>query len=122
MNKKIAIVFAALGFAAVAYGALSTASNAQSPAKESMEQKVVRLEKEVSDLRKEVVRLKSSAHVFTFSDVNPQIGRAAPQPGTPFGFNGQTYYYVPLNENPSVSDAAVRLPGVETNFLNPTPQ
>ena len=99
MNNKIVIGIAALGIAAVAYGTLSPASNAQAPAGETTEQKIARLEKEVSDLRKEVTRLKRFANVVTIPAPAPRVGRVVPTPpGKPFGFNGQTYYYVPLSD------------------------
>ncbi|MBC8134714.1 MAG: hypothetical protein H8F28_02370 [Fibrella sp.] len=124
MNKKIVIGFAALSLATFAYFNFSTASVAQPPAaKESLEEKVVRLEKEVSELRKEVARLKNVPQVTTIPAIryqdlqNLQVGRAEPLPGTPFTFNGQTYYQMLLNEKLDNTDGTVNARITATNPL-----
>ncbi|MBC7805779.1 MAG: hypothetical protein H7145_06475 [Akkermansiaceae bacterium] len=104
MKKQIAIVFIAACLTSVAYFNFPTASNAQTPTNESLQQKVIRLEKEVRELRKEVARLKRPSNVITIPANPPRFGRTESFPGTPFLFNGQTYYQVPLDENRNSAD------------------
>jgi hypothetical protein len=101
MRKQIAIGFVALTLATTVYFVFPPASNAQAPKTETLEQKVVRLENEVRELRREVARLKikRSENVIRIPAARPLFNGQKPQPGTPFVFNGETYYLVPLNEN-----------------------
>lgn len=121
MKKQIVVGCATLGLAVLTYVAIPLTSNAQAPAKESLEQKVVRLENEVSELKKEIAALKRARSVMTLSPNYSQslpalVNPAKPLPGTPFGFNGQTYYKMPLNEK---GNSAIQVQNTPITTANP---
>ena len=91
------------------------------PDSASLQRKVEALEKQVEQLKKQVEELKQKR--MTFSLVQPtrpnltlplqrwQTAPAEPPPGTPFQFNGRTYYRSLLETQAQANSSAAVSPG-----------
>lgn len=109
MKKQMVVRVAAFGLVTAAYLSLPAASVAQAPKTlapkaETLEQKVIRLEKEVRELREDVARLKSQRPTVTLTpnylqQPPSQLAPSQRPDGTPFNFNGKTYYRMELHGN-----------------------
>jgi hypothetical protein len=117
MKKHILIGLNIAALTTVGYFSFTSVSSAQAPKGESIEQKVVRLEKEVTELRKEIAALKQYRSVGTWTP-NYLPGQPAQKlPGTPYSFNGQTYYLMPLNSNGARANGAAKTPSTAITLL-----
>ena len=102
MKNRYATILVLAGLGALSYLGLSTtASNAQTntapkEAATPLERKVEQLEKQVALLQKQVEELKQRPMTLTYMNPIGQAQPSEPPPGTPFEFNGRTYYRVPL--------------------------
>lgn len=106
----------------------TVSQNAPDPA--ALQRKVEALEKQVEQLKKQVDELKQNRqNRTTFSLVNPTLPNltvrlrnvpAEPPPGTPFQFNGRTYYRSLLDKQAQANSNATVSPGAGGQFVFPT--
>jgi hypothetical protein len=111
-HRRLAFVPFAAAIAAAVFvlssGVLSGQS-AQGDAKDKeaafreLKEKVVKLEAQVAELQKQIDEIKKKSVHSYFAIPEPKIKSKNPvsPDWKPFRFNGQQYYIVPLNENPS---------------------
>ncbi|MES2461019.1 MAG: bZIP transcription factor [Armatimonadota bacterium] len=71
----------------------------QAPDSAALQRKVEALEKQVELLQKQVEDLKKWRNVAAFTQQTPPLPSTEVLPGTPFQFNGRTYYGMLLKGN-----------------------